>query len=89
MAPERRQHLLVSSLRQRAVLEANTHYGGDLSQGIAGELTSLADVLEAEVLPGRSGYRSEPVCEHSKPLGECWQCDVAVDNKSEDWLNDT
>ena len=54
MTPERTRHLLVSSLRQRAVLEANTHYGGDLSKGIAGELTDLAAALEAETLPGRS-----------------------------------
>lgn len=42
---DREQFLLVSSLRQRAGLEANMHYGGKLD-GIAAELTALADKLD-------------------------------------------
>jgi hypothetical protein len=56
MTPDRKTHLILSSLRQRAVREANQHYGGDDTAGIAGELNSLADELEAEspAVPGRS-----------------------------------
>ena len=53
MTPERKRHLIVSSLSLRAVQESNLHYGGEL-RGIAKELTDLADEIEAEALPGNS-----------------------------------
>lgn len=42
----REQELLLATLRLRAVQEANLHYGGDDTRGIAGELNALADKLE-------------------------------------------
>ena len=54
MAPERKQHLILSSLRLRAVQESNLHYGGSFDLGIAKELSDLADELEAQALPGDS-----------------------------------
>jgi hypothetical protein len=39
-------YLLVSSLRVHAVQEANLHYAGDDTCGIAGELNALADKIE-------------------------------------------
>lgn len=54
MTPERRTHLIITSLRLRAVTEAHLHYGRDLTKGIAGELSELADTIEAEALPASS-----------------------------------
>jgi hypothetical protein len=54
MTPEHKQHLIISSLRLRAVQEANLHYGGSFDRGIAKELSDLADEIEAEALPGDS-----------------------------------
>jgi hypothetical protein len=46
MTPHQRD-LIIATLRLRAVLEANRHYGGDLDRGIAKELSDLADELDA------------------------------------------
>lgn len=46
MLTDRQRFLIISSLRQRATQEAQLHYGGDLAQGIAGELEALAAELE-------------------------------------------
>lgn len=45
---ERELHLVVSSLRQRAVTEARLHYDGNPDAGIAGELNRLAAKLAGE-----------------------------------------
>lgn len=63
---DRQRFLLVSSLRQRAVLEANTHYGGNLACGIAGELGALADQLDAVQTPAAP---PSPVAEDLSWLG--------------------